>query len=445
MTSPDKQQDPPAVGTVLAGKYRLDRRIGKGGMGVVYEARHLLLESQVAIKVLMTRDPTTVTRFLNEARAAARIKSDFVVSVSDVGNEENTPYMVMELLEGEDLGRMLQRRGSLPAEEAVDYVLQALAGLAEAHAMGIIHRDLKPQNLYVTWKGGQPDRVKIVDFGISKRLFDDGGPKVTTGDSVLGSPAYMAPEQLRGSQRVDGRTDIWSAGVILYELLTGDIPFNGPNAGAVFAAILENEPVPPGMLRPDLPTGIDDVVLKCLKRDPKNRYATVGELAESIGEFASPAGRQTLEVLSRAVPGFRVSVPDLSEVIASTRGASRTPGAVVTETPPRSRRHDHGELRTSPSPPQRRLVPLVLAIVGVSLVLVGAAIGIAFRGRSDGKAATTGAVSTTAPSVVTPSATMVASAPASATSSPTPSAATASAGRPKPKPKPTGDPIFGRH
>src|SRR5207249_3742378 len=161
------------------------------GMGVVYEARHLLLESQVAIKVLTTKDPTTITRFLNEARAAAKIKSDFVVSVSDVGNDANTPYMVMELLEGEDLGSMLKRRGMLPSEEAIDYVLDCLSGLGEAHEIGIIHRDLKPQNLFLTWKGGHPDRVKIVDFGISKLLFAEGGPKVTTGDSVLGSPAYM--------------------------------------------------------------------------------------------------------------------------------------------------------------------------------------------------------------------------------------------------------------
>jgi serine/threonine-protein kinase len=431
--------DPPAVGTVLAGKYRLDRRIGKGGMGVVYEARHLLLESQVAIKVLTTKDPTTITRFLNEARAAAKIRSDFVVHVSDVGNEENTPYMVMELLEGEDLGSMLKRRGRLPAEEAVDYVLQSLAGLTEAHELGIIHRDLKPGNLYVTWRGGIPDRVKIVDFGISKRLFDEGGPKVTTGDSVLGSPAYMAPEQLRGSSRIDARTDIWSAGVILYELLTGDIPFNGPNAGAVFAAILENTPVAPQSMRPELPPGLDDVVLKCLKRDPKDRYQTASELADALAPFASMRGRTTHGTMRRSgIP----SLSDLEAAISSPKKIpSATPGAVVKSTPSKSHRYE-----TQPQRP-RRLLPIILIISAMGLVLIGTVIGIAIRGKTEvtpppsaaaGPASIIIQVTNTPPSAPP---TVVTAPPSISASAPPP----ATTQHVRPRPTNTGDPIFGRH
>jgi serine/threonine-protein kinase len=259
-------------------------------------------------------------------------------------------------------------------------MLQALAGLSEAHSLGIVHRDLKPGNLFVTWRGGQPDRVKILDFGISKRLFDDGGPKVTTANSVLGSPAYMAPEQLRGNAAIDGRTDIWSAGVILYELLTGELPFSGPNAGAVFAAILENDPTPPAMLRPDLPVGIDEVVLKCLARKPADRYTTVAELAEALAPFASPVGQQTLDFLRRKVPGFRVSLVDGLEAAApsKTGGIGTTPDVLVQSVPPRSVRRPSADLveKHTEKPPRGGL--FWSAAIAVALV-AGAGVGLGLK------------------------------------------------------------------
>jgi serine/threonine protein kinase len=211
----------PALGAVLADKYRLDGILGIGGMGVVYRSHHALLGVPVAVKIILPEfaaRPEFIARFTNEAKAAARIQSDHIARVSDVGSTaDGMSFLVMELLEGEDLGSILAREGPQSVELCVDWVLQAIVGLADAHSAGIIHRDLKPSNLFLTRRVGKPDRIKICDFGISKASFE-GGEQVTKTNSMLGSPAYMAPEQLRSSRTVDKRADIWSLGVILYEL-----------------------------------------------------------------------------------------------------------------------------------------------------------------------------------------------------------------------------------
>ncbi len=237
----------PAAGDVLGGKYVVERLIAEGGMGAVFEARHTRLGHRVAIKLLQpyTRIvPQIGDRFEREARAAAQIRSRNVARVIDVETlPDGAPFMVMELLEGHDLEAEIGTRGTIPPVEAVNYALEACAGMAEAHRLGIIHRDLKPANLFLSMEGGE--RVlKVLDFGISK-LTADVDLKMTSTNSVLGTPLYMSPEQVRSAKHVDARSDIWSLGIILYEMLSGTVPFLGETANAVAASIVADEAVPP--------------------------------------------------------------------------------------------------------------------------------------------------------------------------------------------------------
>ena len=232
-------------GDILAGKYRVERVLGIGGMGAVVAAHHLQLGERVALKFLLPEALTSaeaVGRFVREARAAVRIKSDYVARVIDVGRLENSaPYMVMEYLEGTDLAGWLRRWGPLPAEQAVEFVLQACVAIADAHGLGIVHRDLKPANLFCTRRSDGQLVVKVLDFGISK--LTDGAPSepgamaATRTSAVMGSPLYMSPEQFRSAKTVDARTDIWSLGVILFELLGGVVPFQGEGFGELAVKI----------------------------------------------------------------------------------------------------------------------------------------------------------------------------------------------------------------
>ncbi|MGC4091034.1 MAG: serine/threonine-protein kinase [Polyangiaceae bacterium] len=227
-------------GQILAGKYRIDRVLGTGGMGMVVAARHIVLDERVAIKFLLPdalSSDEAVARFEREARAAVRIKSEHVVRVTDVGRlESGAPYMVMEYLDGEDLSNWLRLRGPLPVEQAVDFVLQACVALADAHSVGIIHRDLKPGNLFCVRRSDGQLVIKVLDFGISKlteaaRVSEPGGFSVTKTAAVMGSPLYMSPEQVQSAKDVDARSDIWGLGVVMFELLTGVGPFLGEAFG----------------------------------------------------------------------------------------------------------------------------------------------------------------------------------------------------------------------
>src|SRR5450755_319444 len=219
-------------GDVLAGKYRIEAVLGEGGMGIVLSATHIELGSRVAIKVLrpeLAHTEDAVSRLLVEARSAASIRSEHVARVLDVGRlESGLPFLVLEHLEGRDLQQILARSGRLASQVAVDFVLQACQALSEAHSAGIVHRDLKPENLFLTYRADGTPVVKVLDFGISKRLSHDGREAARTNPSeLLGSPLYMAPEQMKGSVSIDARVDIWSLGVVLYELCTGQSPFFG--------------------------------------------------------------------------------------------------------------------------------------------------------------------------------------------------------------------------
>jgi serine/threonine protein kinase/tetratricopeptide (TPR) repeat protein len=294
----------PQPGDFVLGKYRIERVIGRGGMGVVYLALHEALHQRVALKVLApaaAKHHASATRFINEARAAARIRGDHVASVMDVGQLENgIPYMVLEYLEGSDLSKVLHERGPLPIVEAVDYIVQALSAIAHAHAAGVVHRDLKPGNLFLAERTDGGLTIKVLDFGISK-LDGEAATEITHTSAVLGSPGYMSPEQVRSSRSVDGRADIWSLGVILYRLLAAQGPFRGEAMSEVLAAVLEQAPPPLREARPDVPEDLERVIMKCLEKDRDARWATAGELATALAPFASPDGQRLAERIARSV------------------------------------------------------------------------------------------------------------------------------------------------
>ena len=294
-------------GEIVAGKYRVERVLGVGGMGVVVSARHTTLDQVVAIKLLVANRfdsyEEAVSRFLGEARAAARIESDHVCRVFDVGTlESGVPFMVMEHLEGRDLDDEIQHRGQLDMVEACDYVMQAADALAAAHQLGIVHRDIKPANLFLAVRPDGTRRVKILDFGISKSGGD--AARRTLDKTSLGTPAYMAPEQVRAASDVDARADIWSLGAILYELITGEMAFIGDDVARVLDHVLKDDPCPMSPLRRDLPAELESIVMRCLDRDPDGRWPSAATLARALAPFGSPNMFTALASVQRELGSF---------------------------------------------------------------------------------------------------------------------------------------------
>ena len=275
-----------SVGDVLAGKYRVDKILGVGGMGMVVRAVNLDLDQRVALKFMLPQaleSAEASARFVREARAAGRLTGEHICRVSDIGRfDTGAPYIVMEYLEGYDLMTLLKRRGPLPIAEAIDYILQACEGMAEAHAIGIVHRDLKPDNLFLANRADGTKIVKVLDFGISKAAVT--GLATKTGD-VLGSPAYMAPEQMQSTKDVDARADIWSLGVVLHQLISGKLAFHGDTLPQLCMAVLNDEPKNLTELRADVPPALAEIVLRCLEKDRDKRFADVGELADALAPF----------------------------------------------------------------------------------------------------------------------------------------------------------------
>ncbi|MCC6648226.1 MAG: protein kinase [Polyangiaceae bacterium] len=287
-------------------------------MGVVVSALHTQLGERVAIKFLLgdALDPQLVARFLREAQAAVKVKSEHVARVIDVGTlESGAPYMVMEHLVGQDLAQVVELGGPLSESTAIEYVLQACEAIAEAHAHGIVHRDLKPANLFLTRRADGSTLVKVLDFGISKQLDAAGQIDLTATQTALGSPAYMSPEQVRSARHVDQRTDLWSLGVILTELVTGRHPFSAPTMSAMMAAIVADPPRRLRELDPRANEALDLAVARCLEKDPSRRFDSVAALATALGPLAPPAARLSIERIVRLT---RASSPaELSETLAA--------------------------------------------------------------------------------------------------------------------------------
>jgi serine/threonine protein kinase len=331
----------PKPGDIVAGKYSVVRKLGEGGMAVVYEAMHLRLRQRLAIKVQrpdLPRSELFLARFEREARATAQLRSVHAARVVDVDTlPDGLPYMVMEYLEGNDLDVELSSRGALPVDQAVDIALQVASAMQDAHALGIVHRDLKPSNLFMC-KMGDRRVVKVLDFGISKIERDDDA-RLTGANAYFGTPAYAAPEQLREAASADARSDVWSLGIILFELLTGRTPFTG-SAASVIAKVMA-DPIPwPVELRPDLPHALAAIVLQTLKRDPSERIQTMRELAEALAPFGPAKGAAEIaadvqrgrgrlgEIL---VAEKLISPEDLERALEEQRSSGKLLGKVLLE------------------------------------------------------------------------------------------------------------------
>lgn len=305
-------------GRNIGGKYELIAPIGEGGMGVVWRARHLELEREVALKRLARGESSEVAiaRFAREARSAAAVRSPNVVEVLDYGrDDEGEPYLVMELLRGESLAARLEREPPLSLEEALDYVDQALTGLCAIHDAGIVHRDLKPANLFLSQTNDEsPVVVKVLDFGIARPAAPEAS--LTHTMQTLGTPHYMSPEQVRSTKSVDARSDVYSMGVILYQLATGRLPFDGPSASAVIAAIVADDPPPVRSLRPDLAPPIAQVIERAMTKDVRHRFADARALRDAL----RAARRGT--VVGGAVRCGKASGPTVLDVAARRRGGA---------------------------------------------------------------------------------------------------------------------------
>ena len=356
--------DPPApsvrIGEVLAGKYEVVDHIGQGGMGYVFEGLHRGLGQRVAIKVLRKQrghDEEMIARFEREARAAAKLKSEHTARVMDVDVlEDGTPFMVMELLEGHDLETELCRFGKLPIAHAVDLVLQACSAMAEAHQRGIVHRDLKPPNLFLCPRGDGVT-VKLLDFGISK-METEGQKSVTQTSSSLGTPLYMSPEQIRSAKHVDERTDIWSLGVILYELIAGTTPFEADSPTAVIAAITADAPVPLVQTASDVPEALSMIVMKALEKHPDRRWRSVDAFAKALAPHGS-AGSY--------VPAPRASAPSMDRAPRSLSDAPTLPQAA---SGPERETHNSWETARLAGPRGRTLALGALVVGAIGAVVV---------------------------------------------------------------------------
>jgi hypothetical protein len=301
----------PSPGEILADKYRIEEVLGAGGMGVVVAATHLQLRIRVAIKLLrpdVVADQASgaaTERLLREARAMAQIKSDHVARVIDVGTlATGAPYIVMEYLEGTDLAKLLRTEGRPPIADVVTYLLEACEAVHHAHALGIIHRDLKPSNLFLARGADGRRRIKVLDFGLSKIA---GGlwaqsftPRLTASHAMLGSPLYMSPEQLENGAEVDGRTDVWSLGAILYELVAGRPPFEAKTFPQLCTLVLHGRPRLLDDVRPAVPAGLAAVIGRCLEKMPSKRHGTVRELAVALAKLGLAPPPAWLDVANTA-------------------------------------------------------------------------------------------------------------------------------------------------
>ncbi len=363
-----------SAGDVVADKYRVERLLGSGGMGYVVAARHLSLDQLVAIKFLnkgALGDDEATARFRREAKAASRLRSDHVAKVHDVGVHDNEePFIVMEYLDGADLGAVEKQRGPLAPSEACEYVLHACEALAEAHALGIIHRDVKLANLFLTRSASGWPLVKVLDFGVSKTIAKaEAQGDVTKTAAMLGSPKYMSPEQMNDPRTVDARSDVWSLGVCLYRLVTGRPPFEGETIGRLCTSVLTVDPPPVNVVRPDVPLPFAAAVACCLAKDRERRFANVAELAAAIApwcvdrERAQAAVSRIANVLGVAAPPLGWMPPHRAAVPAGS--VSREGQAAWSAT--------YGANATAPRRRPELLLAGAIGVLGVVVGIVGVA------------------------------------------------------------------------
>ena len=376
-------------GEILVEKYRVESLLGEGGMGVVVAAEHLQLGHTVALKILRRSaldSPDAVERFLREARAAASLQSEHIARVSDVGTlDSGAPFMVMEFLEGIDLARLIDVKGCIPVDDAADYIIQACEALADAHLHGIVHRDLKPANLFLTAKLDGSPLIKVLDFGISKTKLGAPLAEITSTTAIIGSPKYMSPEQMQDSRAVDARSDIWSLGAILYEMLTGTRAFDAPTIATLCVKILQDDAPRPRTLRPSLPAELEAVVMRCLQKDPAARFGTVAELAESLRVFAPLETQSLVSRIARmmAAGPSKPQVPRADRTdarpSATTLAADGSSEGVDSASSLRAlrvaRRSSTAAVENATPMPtsaieRRTSKPMVIAIVAVTLLIV---------------------------------------------------------------------------
>lgn len=400
---------PVRAGDVVSGKFRVERLLGEGGMGFVFEAVHMQLDERVALKFLRKEalsQPDIVARFEREARAAVKLKSEHVARVLDVGDHGGVPYFVMEFLEGRDLEERIHQDGPLPIDTAVDLIVQACEGLTEAHARGIVHRDIKPANLFVVRRADGREVVKLLDFGISKAALTGDVASVDLSASktvsIMGSPYYMSPEQIRSTRDVDHRTDVWSLGVVLFELLTGRTPFAAENFSALLAVVLEQDHPRLGAFREDVPPDLELVMDRCLEKRRDGRYQTAAELAIALLPFTR--SRRSRVIAHNAVALTRSSGLDSSLSLPSSipppplHGSD--PALMTGSQPSLTRLTDPGVARVSfgslssvrplrefaqtlpgnpPAAPPRDRRGLLVGLVGAGLLLAGALVFVGVR------------------------------------------------------------------
>jgi serine/threonine-protein kinase len=372
---PHEGEAPPLPAGARLGKYVIVRLLGAGGMGSVYEATHSEIGKRVAVKILspsIAAVPGARTRFLREAQLTTRVRHPHIVDVTDMGTDDGRAYLVMEFLSGEDLGSCLDRRGTLPPEELVDVMLPVCAAVGAAHQAGITHRDLKPQNIFLVAEGRRV-HPKVLDFGISKghRPGDGvGSGTLTATGVVIGTPYYLAPEQIVDSRAAGPASDQYALGVILYECLTGERPFRADSMFIVFQKIVEGHPRPPRELAPSIPLGLEDVVLRAMLREPRERFESVEAFGRALLPFASSRARLIWEEVfgspSSALPAPGAAAASSESVPATQEYA---PAAGVASSSP----DVAGELRAVPG--RGRWIALAgvvaLAAIGAFLALRG--------------------------------------------------------------------------
>jgi eukaryotic-like serine/threonine-protein kinase len=393
---------PVAVGDVLAGKYRVERVLGAGGMGIVVAAEHMQLRRLVAIKFVLPDSlgsHEAVERFLREARAVVRLRSEHVARVIDVGTLANgAPYMVMEFLEGWTLGAILEHESLLPFDRIAWYIIQACEALAEAHSLGIVHRDLKPENIFLTRSVSGAPLIKVLDFGVSKMESLMGTRGLTRTAALMGSPLYMAPEQMRSARDATPRSDIWALGIVLYQLVTKHLPFDADSIPELCLKVALEPPIPLLSRRPDVPPALEATIRRCLERDHARRFANAAELATALEPFAPPEARATVEQARLIVRGSRPSdtprpflnelpvqpfhIVPMSVSHVSSPGQGSTPPS--TTTPPPSTTRD-------PTKHGNTAIAVGTALLGLTL---GAAAIVAYVMTKDGGPEPVGAPAT---------------------------------------------------